>query len=112
MENKLKDACGFEITEGFYTDNSGFHYYYIKKTPKNIMIKESKDKNYSDLEQSTALNLIRVNRQKDLINLIDSVKKEKSLNYSKKPQHPQKPLNFSRLVKSKKLSLDYLNLKL
>ena len=106
MENKLKDTCGFEIAEGFYTDNSGFHYYYIKKTPQCTMIKESKDKNYSNLEQSAALNLIRINRQKDLINLIDSVKKEKSLNY------PKKPLNFERFVKIKKLSLEYLKLRL
>lgn len=72
----MKDNCGFGITEGIYIDFNGFHYYHIKKTPEGFLIREAKEEQYSPLvKESFAAGLIRVNRQDELIALINSVEK-------------------------------------
>ncbi len=74
----MKDSCGFEITEGFYSDSEVFHYYYVKQTSEGLFIRESKEEQYTLLkgQQSITSRLIRLIRQDELIRLIDSVEKE------------------------------------
>lgn len=66
----MRDSCGFEVREGLYEDQQGFHYYYIKETPDGLMKKEAGDKGYSSLDSFTSSNIRRIPRQKDLINLL------------------------------------------
>jgi len=70
----MRDGCGFEITEGLYEDHDGFNYYYIKETPNGLMKKEAGDKRYSPLDAFTSSNIRRISHQKELVDLISSVK--------------------------------------
>lgn len=73
----MEDSCGFEITEGLYSDSDVFHYYHIKQTPEGFFIREANEKQYSPLKQPDLTSkLVRLIRQDELIALINSVEKE------------------------------------
>jgi hypothetical protein len=71
----MKDACGFPITDGFYTDSQIFHYYHVKETPKGLMKRETNEREYSLLDPVFASYINRVIRQEELVKLILSVEK-------------------------------------
>jgi hypothetical protein len=76
----MRDRCGFEINEGIYIDYDGFHYYHVKRVPEGFLIREAKEEQYSPLiREFFASSLIRVNRQDELIKLINSVEQENLL---------------------------------
>ena len=69
----IKDSCGFEFVDDLYGDNSDFHYYHIRNTPKGIMIKGANDREYSLLDSFTASKLRRIVNSEELVNLVFSV---------------------------------------
>ena len=72
----MKDSCGFEISEGLYEDCLGFLYYHIKETPEGFIKKGAGEDSYSLLDPLLASNIRRINRQRELVNLILSVENE------------------------------------
>jgi hypothetical protein len=90
----MRDSCGLEIMEGFYSDSRVFHYYHIKKTSEGFLIRESKEEQYSPLtKEYVASRLVRLVRQDELIDLINSVEKEK-LSQSK-PKCTEEPRGYA-----------------
>ena len=70
-EEKIKDGCGFPISNGFYKDINEMHFYHIMGYDGIFKIREDIDKKYHPLDEILASSLIRVPNK--LVSLINSV---------------------------------------